>query len=493
MSSSFPTFIKAYDARHKVIPALILAIKWRGTRFTFKYVVIPIAAIAIVYICFGVYWKHQLNDKFAEIRAKGEPATASDLAMKPIPDSENAAVIYQKAFDELKSKTAQIMREESTRYTYFPLNSASQLLQMKSDPEVWLKNHQEGKGGYTDDPAYILSDARKNILRFSKVLELARQASLKPKCEYPCKWSDGLNASFDHLMSVRQICGLLITRAVVESMDGHMDSALSDIHLSLRVASSIENNPTMLSFNRYLSCIGVTMDGLCAISQEHDLSSSQARRIYDDLASIPVESLFQKAVVSQRAIDCSWFDKARRNGSEIICFFQEEPPSNQYACIAYTWYPYSFKDEQKYFLAWDRIIPLTKLPYREISRRFPDQWKPPVDVGFAPLTRVILNHPDYMASSRDGLSTFIGLTQTAMALKVYKSEHGEYPESLSKLTWKIPDDVFSGKPFIYMKIGDGFKLYSVGVNLKDDGGKTLEYVKWSKDSNAFDIVWMCKN
>ena len=66
------------------------------------------------------------------------------------------------------------------------------------------------------------------------------------------------------------------------------------------------------------------------------------------------------------------------------------------------------------------------------------------------------------------------------ALKLYKIEKGEYPESLDKLVPKyiknLPGDNFaSGKPTRYQKKGkDGFILYGVGIDGKDDGGKDFD-------------------
>ena len=44
------------------------------------------------------------------------------------------------------------------------------------------------------------------------------------------------------------------------------------------------------------------------------------------------------------------------------------------------------------------------------------------------------------------------------------------PEQLERL----PDDPFSGKPLVYRLTDEGFRLYSVGPNGVDDGGKSLE-------------------
>jgi hypothetical protein len=65
------------------------------------------------------------------------------------------------------------------------------------------------------------------------------------------------------------------------------------------------------------------------------------------------------------------------------------------------------------------------------------------------------------------------------ALAVYRAEQGESPANLKALTpallEEVPLDPFGDQPFIYRSTGEGgFRLYSVGQNLKDDGGATPE-------------------
>ena len=69
------------------------------------------------------------------------------------------------------------------------------------------------------------------------------------------------------------------------------------------------------------------------------------------------------------------------------------------------------------------------------------------------------------------------LAKLSMALVACKAETGRYPARLAelapKILPKIPADRFGGKPLIYSpsKDGGGYVLYSIGANLKDDGGK----------------------
>jgi acetyl esterase/lipase len=63
----------------------------------------------------------------------------------------------------------------------------------------------------------------------------------------------------------------------------------------------------------------------------------------------------------------------------------------------------------------------------------------------------------------------------AFALAWYQRDHGHYPKKLEALAPKylaqVPRDLFSGKPLIYRPAGNGYLLYSVGVNGKDEGGR----------------------
>ena len=67
------------------------------------------------------------------------------------------------------------------------------------------------------------------------------------------------------------------------------------------------------------------------------------------------------------------------------------------------------------------------------------------------------------------------VTRLGFALAAYRADHGAYPAKLSELTPKyvaeVPKDIFSTEPLRYRRRGDGYLLYSVGVNGTDDGGR----------------------
>lgn len=78
------------------------------------------------------------------------------------------------------------------------------------------------------------------------------------------------------------------------------------------------------------------------------------------------------------------------------------------------------------------------------------------------------------------------LGKLAIALAAYHGEKGTYPDTLDALSpayfKQIPIDIFSDKPLKYHKQDNGYILYSVGPNQKDDGGKGIT------DYNKGDII-----
>ena len=70
------------------------------------------------------------------------------------------------------------------------------------------------------------------------------------------------------------------------------------------------------------------------------------------------------------------------------------------------------------------------------------------------------------------------LALTALALEQFRAAHNNrYPAGLSELTPNylvtILMDPFDGQPLRYRKQDDGYVLYSIGSDLKDDGGKPM--------------------
>jgi hypothetical protein len=84
------------------------------------------------------------------------------------------------------------------------------------------------------------------------------------------------------------------------------------------------------------------------------------------------------------------------------------------------------------------------------------------------LEKIILREARGLAETR--------LMQAAIALEQNRSANGgKYTDSLASLSPEflpvVPSDPFDGQPLRYRKTAHGYLLYSIGQDLKDDGGK----------------------
>ena len=109
-------------------------------------------------------------------------------------------------------------------------------------------------------------------------------------------------------------------------------------------------------------------------------------------------------------------------------------------------------------------------PRKTITERFTDAFV----AMFLPGLPQCLNADDRMVMQFE-------LTKLAFALAAYHAEHGSYPAKLTDLAPKYvaeaPQDIFNDAELHYRPEGEGYLLYSVGVNGKDDGGKGMGDLK----------------
>lgn len=68
-------------------------------------------------------------------------------------------------------------------------------------------------------------------------------------------------------------------------------------------------------------------------------------------------------------------------------------------------------------------------------------------------------------------------TITGFAILEYRAAKGEAPAKLQDLVPDflptVPQDVYNGEPLKYTTDGANFKVYAIGKNRIDDGGKTF--------------------
>jgi len=92
----------------------------------------------------------------------------------------------------------------------------------------------------------------------------------------------------------------------------------------------------------------------------------------------------------------------------------------------------------------------------------------------------------------------VNMAKASLSLERFYLKHGRYPEQLENLVPEfcdvMPQDPMSRQPFHYRRLGsDGFELYSVGWNGKDEGGSPGSWLANSYqglfDHAPDDVLW----
>lgn len=432
-------------------------------------VVVP----AIAWVLFSAVADRNLKAELAKLRASGAPLTLVEAAPPEVPADDNAAVLYEQAFVGLPQG------DDAEQIAKF----------ISSDEEKRAQASPEAV-------AEILS-------RHEVELRLLEQAAARPACRFPVNWEAGAHATFPHFKHIRNAAGILVARATVDAQHGRAGEALQSIRLIIRMSDHIAAEPILISQLVRISCQAMALDALKRVMGIAPLSRSDARRMYEALRRIDNMGPFTRAMEGERCASLWMFDAIVQDSKAArgINYDPNNPggmPGRLLSSpLAPLWFPFLKQDEVYHIRHWNRIVELSRRPFREVRDDYSALEKRAHGLPwYALVTRLYAPAFSRITAQRDMATARIGLAEHALALRVYQDDTGSYPPSLTalreKVGWPLPEDPFSGKDFIYRREGNGYLLYSIGPNMKDEGGKDLhspEARNIPYDKRPDDILW----
>ncbi len=200
------------------------------------------------------------------------------------------------------------------------------------------------------------------------------------------------------------------------------------------------------------------------------------------------EAPLARALEMKRCVSLEMFIKPILKGNSNVLLEPDSTLGEKFKLKLYTsWIGRPIlKKELAYHLRSSRmLIEGFKLSYRESvkqSRTYAEKrpsWYYLLSRGvvYEPYASLAEDEAEWEALARS--------CQLALALRMYKSERGRYSESFEELCpavlENLPKDPFTGESLLYYRDKQGFIIYSIGKNLKDDGGE------------GDDIAWRFQN
>ena len=440
---------------------------------TYKYTLALLIVLAVVHGVATFITGRRLEARINVLKARGVPVSMAELGLPKVPDEENAAVIYAKAFKAIEKL--------QTGGDYSKLNSFLKPNNRQGNPELW-------------------TDVRRMLAENRGAFPLVEEALSRPKCQFPVNWEAGFDADFPHSAPLRTLTRLLAADAIVQARDGRMDRAIHSIELCLQMGATAPDEATLVGSYVQIAMIKAAAIALRDMLMHGNISEAQARRLYQAFGSIDTSPGFLRAMQGDGALGIWIFDYVRKHPGALPSLTSGHGDSSDsfwWGLIGYLWRPFFYADELYHLDYMTAGVERSRLTFREAELRRGDAGNELPFPRWAIISNIFAPVFHHARRTADATIAETAGTQIVLALRVYKNRHGSYPASLddlrAKLGWEIPKDIFSGNEFVYKRQGKGFLFYSIGENLKDDGGRVPPAKPWetmtAEERARDDIVW----
>ena len=254
---------------------------------------IILALFVIGVIGYGIAYyisDKEFKKEFHKIRDSGEPLTLDELYSTPIPDEENAALIYQKAFALMDAN-----KDEIQRITSIPLNKKA---------EDWSD----------EDKETVTQLIQKN----NEIFTFLEEAVQKPKHRFPLRLGKEppTETLWPYLANMRRCAQLLRIKASLEAKNGDINQAVSTCITGLKIGESLSQESLLIS---QVSMISI--DTIIAHTIEDILTKAEIdSAVYHDLYTA-LKRVREKGSVNLKVERCFNTDYAlrRKRKSETLC------------------------------------------------------------------------------------------------------------------------------------------------------------------------------
>jgi len=440
---------------------------------------VVLAVVVVLGIVHGIalfVTGRRVEAELARIKASGGAISMHELAGN-VPDEDNAALVYQKAFEDTEADKKIRSKVDALRYDLLDRDKTP-------TPDTWAA-------------------ARAWTARHQGAIALAAEAVSKPKCRFKTDWDAGISANMSYFAKLRELTRLVVTNAVVSAKDGRMDDAVSSLETGFGMGDSLREEPTLIGLLVRVSMLDAVSVGLRRVAEYGDLTDSQAIQLAGRISEDDFDRGYKLAMNGERTFGiwvCDAIRTHRIGANELLGangILGDNDSSLRAGralfCATYLGRPFLYADELVYLRLMERQIGRTNLPYREAVKPDPEfesylRTNPLVACLAAALPRVTMNVDKARVAVRGD--------RIMLALIAHRSRFGAYPASIADLKpqgLKINlEDPFSDKDLVYKTQGKGFVLYSVGPNFKDDKGldsSDKPVPPTGEDKRPDDIVW----
>jgi len=427
---------------------------WRRNHRRLFLVVFCFAA-AVATAMAVLHWQGEssLQKQMAAIRAKGEPITANELAQRyPAPaKTDRAEEHYGKAGESLKA----VLSANDYRGKITKINDAPPQERFSEELHQWMESY---------------------LAEHADALRMLHEASGNPAVRYDIDWSQGFSAPVPNLLQLRGSAQLLQLEAFSAAEDGDGARTAEAIVAALAMDRPMREAPILIMQMMRQALRGMACATIRRVLPMAAFSDEQLVRLQAALAGTDVPEALTDAFIGERAMGLWGFDHPQMVVPQIRDAEQWFPGAGSLAAGLLRMTVTASGDRERYTRYMTEMVEASRRPYLEAAaaierlERDRSSWRSPLP-SFAEMVIPNLSRCISQTARNDA---FMYCAQAALALERYRLANGRAPSQAAELTpaflSAVPLDPFNNQPLHYSFNENGYAFYSVGENLKDDGG-----------------------
>ena len=431
-----------------------------------------LTGIAIVLVVLGLIYaiavsvsSSKLHHAYAALEKDKRPMEPWQVIPPDVPDTENAALLYESAALLLKAQPAQ----EENLLEYLG-NLSDKFIKESLDPDKLSEFKQ-----------LIGQDV------VTQALSIVEQGTQRSSCRFDLNYDEGLNMLLPHVSDLRNLTRILCAKASLEAKTGNPDTAWDLLLTQVKFADALRTEPVLISKLIRIAMIRLSCDTikkLCEIAPPNVQQSGDIQSLLKDLDdirplihSIDAERILVGEWVFNLTKDEMYTANLQYIGEDNTGLFPK------LIIFGITFKPLFLADHAAYLRFMHDGARFIERPYS------PEQGKV-LEKGVQKkryfLTSILTPAVFKVKEVHCRMIAQLRIARAGLALLQYKQTKNAFPATLETLKLQNINDPFSDGPLLYKVEGQGFVLYSIGPDQKDNDGSPRQ----KKQKTDWDIVWL---
>jgi len=431
-----------------------------------KIIAIVLVVLSLIYaVAVGVS-SAKLRKAYAALEKAGRPMKQADIIPPKVPDAENAALLYESATLLLKAQPA-------------PNRNLLEYLGGLSDK--FLKESIE-----PDELAELQKLIEQDAV--TQALSIIEDGTRRRSYRFDYDYKAGFNMLMPNLSNMRNIIRIIGVKSCLQAEAGRSDAAWQLAQTQLKLADAMRDEPMLISFLVRLVSIRTSCETIQRICEIAPPNAEQYNILEKMLLDYEDRTQLVLAMDGERLLGGEWAFNLLRNGSatDLSAITSTESELVEMCMNLYSAFkPLSLADQAAYLRIMAEYTRFVQQPYSPNDTRTIDRKVEQMQGRLHIVTSIIVPAIGRVKERYWEIIAQMRITRAGLALIQERKAQDVFPQTLEKLQLENLEDPFSRELLRYKTQGQGFILYSIGPDEKDNGGSP----KQKKQEKDWDIVW----